>query len=48
MQATTDKTARRSLLAAELIKQVATQARQVGVPRPDDTLAALAAAGAGR
>ncbi len=43
-----DKTARRSLLAAELIKQVATQARQVGVPRPDDTLAALAAAGAGR
>ncbi len=43
-----DKTARRTLLAAELIKQVATQARQVGVPRPDDTLAALAAAGAGR
>ena len=43
-----DKTSRRTLLAAELIKQVATQARQVGVPRPDDTLAALAAAGAGR
>ena len=43
-----DKTARRTLLAADLIKQVATQARQVGVPRPDDTLAALAAAGAGR
>ena len=43
-----DKTARRTLLASELIKQVATQARQVGVPRPDDTLAALAAAGAGR
>ena len=43
-----DKTARRTMLAAELIKQVATQARQVGVPRPDDTLAALAAAGAGR
>ena len=43
-----DKTARRTVLAAELIKQVAAQARQVGVPRPDDTLAALAAAGAGR
>jgi uroporphyrin-III C-methyltransferase len=43
-----DKTSRRSLLAAELIRQVAAQARQVGVPRPDDTLAALAAAGAGR
>ncbi len=43
-----DKTSRRTLLAAELIRQVATQARQVGVPRPDDTLAALAAAGAGR
>ena len=43
-----DKTARRTVLASELIRQVATQARQVGVPRPDDTLAALAAAGAGR
>ncbi|KNZ32523.1 MAG: uroporphyrin-III methyltransferase [Methylibium sp. NZG] len=43
-----DKTARRTVQAADLIKQVATQARQVGVPRPDDTLAALAAAGAGR
>jgi uroporphyrin-III C-methyltransferase len=43
-----DKTARRTVLASELIKQVAAQARQVGVPRPDDTLAALAAAGAGR
>ena len=35
------------LLAAELVKQVAGQARSVGVPRPDDTLAALTAA-AGR
>jgi uroporphyrin-3 C-methyltransferase len=43
-----DKTGRRTILAADLIKQVASQARQVGVPRPDDTLAALAAAGAGR
>lgn len=43
-----DRGARRTVLAAELIRQVATQARQIGVPRPDDTLAALAAAGAGR
>jgi uroporphyrin-3 C-methyltransferase len=43
-----DKTARRTVAAVDLIRQVATQARQVGVPRPDDTLAALAAAGAGR
>ena len=43
-----DKTSRRTTLATELIKQVASQARQVGIPRPDDTLAALAAAGAGR
>lgn len=43
-----DKTSRRTTLATELIRQVASQARQVGVPRPDDTLAALAAAGAGR
>jgi len=33
---------------AELLRQVAGQARQVSVPRPDDTLAALAAAAAGR
>ena len=43
-----DRSARRTLVATELIRQVATQARQVGVPRPDDTLAALAAATAGR
>lgn len=43
-----DKTAKRTQLAVELIRQVAAQARQVGVPRPDDTLAALAAANAGR
>ena len=43
-----DRDARRTLLAAELIRQVAGQARQVGVPRPDDTLAALLAASAGR
>ena len=43
-----DRSARRTLVATELIRQVATQARQVGVPRPDDTLAALTAATAGR
>ena len=43
-----DRTARRTQLAAELIKQTQAQARQAGVPRPDDTLAALAAAAAGR
>ncbi len=42
-----DRGSKRTLLAAELIKQVAGQARSVGVPRPDDTLAALTAA-AGR
>ena len=39
-----DRTARRTVLAAELLRQVAEQARQTRVPRPDDTLAALAAA----
>jgi uroporphyrin-3 C-methyltransferase len=43
-----DKSSRRLVLATELIRQVASQARQLGVPRPDDTLAALAAASAGR
>jgi uroporphyrin-3 C-methyltransferase len=43
-----DRSARRTQLAAELVKQVAAQARQVSLPRPDDTLAALAAAAAGR
>jgi len=36
------------LAAADLLRQVAGQARQVNVPRPDDTLAALTAAAAGR
>ena len=43
-----DRSAKRTVLASELVKQVAGQARQVVVPRPDDTLAALTAAGAGR
>lgn len=43
-----DRSAKRTQLALDLVKQASVQARQVGVPRPDDTLAALAAAGAGR
>ncbi len=43
-----DHSSRRLTLTAELIKQVIAQARQHGVARPDDTLAALAAASAGR
>ena len=43
-----DRSSRRTGLATELIRQVAEQARQGGVPRPDDTLAAVAAAEAGR
>jgi uroporphyrin-3 C-methyltransferase len=43
-----DRTARKVVTAHELMRQVAGQARQVNVPRPDDTLSALAAAAAGR
>lgn len=43
-----DRGSKRTVLAIELIRQVAGQARQVAVPRPDDTLAALTAAAAGR
>ncbi len=43
-----DRTSRRTQLAADLVRQVAAQSRQVGLPRPEDTLAALAAAAAGR
>ncbi len=43
-----DHSSRRYALATELMKQVATQSRQVVLPRPDDTLAALTAASAGR
>ena len=39
---------RKVMAATELLRQVSGQARQVNVPRPDDTLAALAAAVAGR
>lgn len=42
-----DRSARRVQSVSELMRQVSSQARLVSVPRPDDTLAALAAAGAG-
>ncbi|MDG0835516.1 hypothetical protein EXH51_22540 [Pelomonas saccharophila] len=43
-----DTRSRKVSSVAELLRQVAGQARQVSVPRPDDTLAALTAAAAGR
>ncbi|MBC7955837.1 MAG: uroporphyrinogen-III C-methyltransferase [Cytophagales bacterium] len=43
-----DRNSRRTGVALDLLKQVTAGARQVGLPRPDDTLAALAAATAGR
>jgi len=43
-----DRSSRRLVLTSDLIKQVSVQARQVAVPRPDDTLAAISAASAGR
>lgn len=43
-----DARSRKVSSAIDLVRQVAGQARQVSVPRPDDTLAALAAAAAGR
>ena len=43
-----DRNARRVVLARDLIQQVAGQARQIALPRPDETLAAIAAAQAGR
>ncbi|MGS0754420.1 uroporphyrinogen-III C-methyltransferase [Roseateles sp. GG27B] len=43
-----DGRSRKVQTAVDLLRQVLGQARQVNVPRPDDTLAALAAAAAGR
>ena len=43
-----DRNTRRVTAFSELLRQVGTQARGITVPRPDDTLAALAAALAGR
>ena len=39
-----DRNSRRVVAASELVQQVPAQARLVTVPRPDETLAALAAA----
>jgi uroporphyrin-3 C-methyltransferase len=43
-----DRGNRRVASALELVRQVSRQARQVSVPRPDATLAAIAAVSAGR
>jgi uroporphyrin-3 C-methyltransferase len=43
-----DRSSRRVQTASDLLRQVSAQARLVSVPRPDETLAALTAAGAGR
>ncbi len=42
-----DHSSRRVVAVSDLLRQVGTQARQVSFPRPDDTLAAIAAAVAG-
>lgn len=43
-----DRQARKVVTVSELLRQVSQQARQTSLPRPDDTLAALVAAGVGR
>ncbi len=43
-----DRGSKRVAAVSELLRQVSTQARQTSVPRPDETLAALATAAAGR
>jgi uroporphyrin-3 C-methyltransferase len=43
-----DRSARSTVLLSLLLNQVAAQSREVNVPKPDDTLAAVAAAAAGR
>ena len=43
-----DRSSRRVVAAADLVRQVSVQARLVTVPRPDATLAAIATASAGR
>jgi uroporphyrin-3 C-methyltransferase len=43
-----DGTARRTQIAADLLRAVTAQSRLVGIPRPDESLAATAAAVAGR
>ena len=43
-----ERGSKRAAAVADLLRQVSAQARQTSVPRPDDTLAALATAAAGR
>jgi uroporphyrin-III C-methyltransferase len=43
-----DRSARRTTVAMDALRQVIAQARNVSLPRPDATLAAIAAASAGR
>ncbi len=43
-----DRSSRRVVASSDLVRQVVSQARQLSVPRPDETLAAIAAAQAGR
>lgn len=43
-----DRSTRSTVLLSQLLSQVAAQSREVNVPKPDDTLAAVAAAAAGR
>lgn len=43
-----DRTSRRTAVATDLVKQVSASARNVGLPRPDESFAALSAAAAGR
>ncbi|HEU4458570.1 MAG TPA: uroporphyrinogen-III C-methyltransferase [Methylibium sp.] len=48
LEAHFDRGMRKTMLVAELLRGVAQQAKQAAVPRPDETLATLAAAGVGR
>lgn len=43
-----DHSSRRTMLASDLVRQVSVLARQVTMPKPDDTLVALTAVSAGR
>jgi len=43
-----ERGSKRSIAIGQLLRQVSTQARQTSVPHPDETLAALATAAAGR
>ena len=43
-----DRSSRRTAFTIDLVRQVSAQARQLNLPRPDESLAALAAAQAGR